>query len=564
MTVGGFLQSIETIAGQTIGILRENGQVEDCFVVDPASIAGPVFLTLTAGDTAAAGAANTAALEAAAVSGASIILPPGDYYFDIGSTPGVICQLSGVTDLSIAGSGRDVTRLWPRAGADGTFFNIVGASQNVSITALTLDGRKADNPNSYGITAAGASDTLSLNWCRIRNCAKDGARFTSCTNVDATNNDLISNGGHGLTGDSLEYFNFSANHARSNGLDGIGGIGPLAHGVIEGNECHGNGFTAPFADQITAYNAANHHVAVTGNSMSGGGNNGMHLGGSYLSVHDNVVDGAPQYGIQLANHDATASVGHSVSGNIVSGCTQSGFWLSKIQNSSFEGNTSAGNSVHGFFFDTCVAVSGQGNVATGNLNAGARVASCTSLDIGGIVRSNGTHGLHSTGTSGCTFRFEALSNTNVGIYCPSTTTSLFVGCKCSGNASGFSEDPGADNNVIASCDFTGNTSDTPFVQGTGTQWRSTKNGGTANIASAAATALWAYTDRMVVTGNTTITSLTGNNWAGRVITLIFTSALTVTDGGNLVLAGNFVTTADDTLTLIGDGTNWNEVARSVN
>jgi len=34
----GFLQTIETVAGQTIGIIRENGQVEDCAVVDPASV----------------------------------------------------------------------------------------------------------------------------------------------------------------------------------------------------------------------------------------------------------------------------------------------------------------------------------------------------------------------------------------------------------------------------------------------------------------------------------------------------------------------------------------------
>ena len=34
--------------------------------------------------------------------------------------------------------------------------------------------------------------------------------------------------------------------------------------------------------------------------------------------------------------------------------------------------------------------------------------------------------------------------------------------------------------------------------------------------------------------------------------------------GNLKLAGNFVTTADDVITMTGDGTNWYEVSRSVN
>lgn len=45
MTIGGFLKSIETLAGQTIGVLRENGQVEDCFIVDPADVGGGEALT---------------------------------------------------------------------------------------------------------------------------------------------------------------------------------------------------------------------------------------------------------------------------------------------------------------------------------------------------------------------------------------------------------------------------------------------------------------------------------------------------------------------------------------
>ena len=38
----------------------------------------------------------------------------------------------------------------------------------------------------------------------------------------------------------------------------------------------------------------------------------------------------------------------------------------------------------------------------------------------------------------------------------------------------------------------------------------------------------------------------------------------MTDGSNLKLAGNFVTTADDVITLVCDGTNWFEMSRSVN
>lgn len=86
---------------------------------------------------------------------------------------------------------------------------------------------------------------------------------------------------------------------------------------------------------------------------------------------------------------------------------------------------------------------------------------------------------------------------------------------------------------------------------------------TKTVASAATTTLPDYDSVFFVSGTTTITTLTAS-WAGRMVTLIFQGILTLTDGGNLKLAGNFVTTADDTITLVSDGTNWYECARSVN
>lgn len=66
-----------------------------------------------------------------------------------------------------------------------------------------------------------------------------------------------------------------------------------------------------------------------------------------------------------------------------------------------------------------------------------------------------------------------------------------------------------------------------------------------------------------ITGTTTITSVTLGR-AGRCVSLIFDGVLTFTDGSNLKLAGNFVTTADDTISLCSDGTNWYERARAIN
>lgn len=84
------------------------------------------------------------------------------------------------------------------------------------------------------------------------------------------------------------------------------------------------------------------------------------------------------------------------------------------------------------------------------------------------------------------------------------------------------------------------------------------------IGSAASIVIPIGANSCFVSGVTGITSITAPGRSNATITLIFQGILTVTDGGNLKLAGNFVTTADDTLTLTCDGTNWYEVARSVN
>lgn len=93
--------------------------------------------------------------------------------------------------------------------------------------------------------------------------------------------------------------------------------------------------------------------------------------------------------------------------------------------------------------------------------------------------------------------------------------------------------------------------------------RGLQGGGTA-VASAAALPL-PTGSVFHVTGTTNVTSITSTNFAaGCQITLIFDDVLTFTDGNNLKLAGNFVTSADDTITLVYDGTNWYEMCRSVN
>lgn len=90
------------------------------------------------------------------------------------------------------------------------------------------------------------------------------------------------------------------------------------------------------------------------------------------------------------------------------------------------------------------------------------------------------------------------------------------------------------------------------------------DGVTIPVVTAAATITVPFdTDIVQVNGTTTITKVNVTR-PGHRITLIFQAALTFTDGSNLKLAGNMTTSADDTITLVCDGTNWLEIARSAN
>lgn len=82
----------------------------------------------------------------------------------------------------------------------------------------------------------------------------------------------------------------------------------------------------------------------------------------------------------------------------------------------------------------------------------------------------------------------------------------------------------------------------------------------ADVASATAMTLGSDGRFFDITGTTTITSITAKT-AGTIVALQFDGILTVTDGSNLKLNGNFVTAAGSVLTLVSDGTNWFEVSR---
>lgn len=84
----------------------------------------------------------------------------------------------------------------------------------------------------------------------------------------------------------------------------------------------------------------------------------------------------------------------------------------------------------------------------------------------------------------------------------------------------------------------------------------------------------ASADPLPVTGDSQFYEVTGTTnfgtisnpgaYSGKTLVLKFNGILTVIDGVNIRMNGNFVTSADDTLTLVSDGSSYYEVARSAN
>lgn len=159
-----------------------------------------------------------------------------------------------------------------------------------------------------------------------------------------------------------------------------------------------------------------------------------------------------------------------------------------------------------------------------------------------------------------------------------TVTSATVGLECAGRKvvllAGAAVTLTSGATLSLAGNFTMLAGDTITLVSDGVTWHEVTRsagaaaGSVATVAAAAAfPALATEATTFIVTGATAITSITTSaSIAGRVITLIFQSNPVVTAGSNLKLAAgaNFSSSADDTMQLVTDGTNWYEVGRSAN
>ncbi|UOD28784.1 right-handed parallel beta-helix repeat-containing protein [Massilia violaceinigra] len=430
-------------------------------------------------------------------------------------------------------------------GVNQHVFRVATNATNVEIRGLRIDGNKANNTGCQGIAVDGGSSIRVLN-NSIKNCSAAGIYFAgvALSGVSAMGNFVTGCVAGGITAnDTLTNFAFNNNSCSLNGTHGVGIIGTAKHGTITGNVCWDNGQGTPTADNITGYNVANTSITVSGNACKGGLNNGIHMGGQQLIIANNVVYDATQYGIVMRPN---TGVGDDcvMSGNVVYSAGVSGFWIENCNSGSVSGNVSRDNVGHGFAIDACANVAFGSNTARGNGGDGFR---------------NGTASAWLT-FSGNT----AWANTGDGIELGNVTDSTISGNTFRANTGWGINPTGTEaRNVIVGNTVRGNTAGQIAQPAVSTRVADNETGVSRQIASAAELVLPPGGSYFVVTGTTNITSMTAS-FAERTVTLKFNDVLTFTDGGNLVIAGNYVTAFNKTITLISDGSAWVEIARSTN
>lgn len=424
--------------------------------------------------------------------------------------------------------------------------SIAADANDVEIRGIVINGNKANNASGNGIAIPSGGYNIRVRNNYIYNCKEHGVYSAGTTvyGIHVTGNFVTGCGSGGITAyDTTLKFRFDSNFAWLNGTHGVGILGVAKHGSISNNEAWDNGQGTPNADNITGYNVSNDNLLVSGNVTYGGLNNGIHMGGSRLVVSNNTVYGAAQYGIAVwPNTGAGDDV--VVTGNVAYLNGVSGIWIQNCNSGTVSGNVSRGNTAHGFAIDACTYVAFTGNTSRGNTLDGFRNGTASSYLTfsGNTSRANGGDGIELANVTLSTLTGNVFANnTGYGINVSGTEANNIIGHnQVCANTAGQIAQPAATSRVVANETAT-----------------------TRTLASAATLTLPPGGEYFYITGTTDITSITVS-FPERRVTLQFDDVLTVTDGSNLRLAGNFSTTFMDTITLICDGTNWVECSRSVN
>lgn len=341
------------------------------------------------------------------------------------------------------------------------------------------------------------------------------------------------------------------------------------------------------------------HPEIDGNKANNSGRNAHGLdfrGVDNLRIVRPIIYNLPDAGSLLCGDGiylGRASGGtHNdymeITGGKISGCMRNGLSIIDARWSSFQGTVFESNYHAGIDIEPNSSTDRLVQLGFNNINIvlssryGMVIKNTASAGYGGLCFSNLTietcqrEGLYIHTMSWLQFNnLETRNNSQAGdasysgIALVDSTYNVLTNVLSTGSWQdyGIEEYGSSDYNIYNALSLAGNstTSNAQHLLLVGGNSRCYNNidGVSLSVASAGTITLNPSGEFFIITGTTNITSVTAS-WPGRRVVLRFADILTFTDGSNLKLAGNFVTTADDTIALVCDGTNWIEESRSVN
>ncbi len=362
------------------------------------------------------------------------------------------------------------------------------------------------------------------------------------------------------------------------------GGGDIEGVLISGNELYSSKTTG---DGIKTIKTC-HDISIVGNNIHENARDGidMFVSGDRVTISGNNIYGNLAQGLDLKVDETVFPPGTwgqnrdvSILGNVIRNNTNVGIALTELNtadlpwNVSIANNIILGNGDEGLLI-RWPNVTMVGNVITQNATNAA------ATKHGAIIQGNSTEQLQNSIFSNniVTNNGETGNANNVGLTIAVADNVLVIGNvfdSLSGYPNDF-QDIGVDiqgtsvNDCRVIANSFGSGLTTRLQVNSAATYKARGNIGAhdssnvPNVASTAAITL-GEGDIFTITGTASITSIAAaSTISGRVVTLKFDAVLTFTDGGNLILEGNFVTAANDTITLKAIGSDWFEVGRSVN
>ena len=401
-----------------------------------------------------------------------------------------------------------------------------GASYNKIVGPGTPILTPITSGKNYGLLADANCDGILFMGNSISNTAQ-GLRIETSKRVRSSANNIFGIvGQHGIyAGSGLEDITIDGNTINTTALNGIK--------------------VQAFDDAL----ADNKRISIIGNSVYNTGDQGI--------IVYNATGAAATYKVR----------GVTITGNTIDTTAGQSIYLGNIVGGVVSGNTCNLAGQSGIAMIACTALRVSGNTVTNSVLTGIRdLAANTNV----TVENNTVYNCASNATVGD--RFGIYFGAGTSIFINGNTVSddnakMEYGIYISG---GTQTTMGVRNNVVLNSTGTASRfiAATSMLYYKDNNWTGT-GGAVTNepipptVASAATIALPQGWDTVYISGTTNITSITPAGHSGTSKRLIFLGALTFTNGSNLKLVSNFVTTANDQITLSGDGTNFYEQGRAV-